>query len=354
MKKEEEHIKSILIVKLSAIGDVVQSLPVLEVVKKNFPDARIDWVVEEDASEIIAGHPYLDRIFISRRKSWQKEILKVRGYPSAVREIRILLRDLRSNKYDVIMDLQGLFKSGIVTGLSKGRRKIGMEGAREGGWLFLTEPPIPVDFKKHAIDRYLKFAQHLKCKPTSWKGRIPISQVDKNRIKQILRSEGLSEKPIIAINPLAKWRTKLWKTDKFAKLSDRIMDELSCNIVLTGSENDRETVETISDMMKGNPINLAGRTSLKELAYLYSRCAVLVSTDTGPMHMACAMGCPVVAIFGPTAPWRTGPYGRGHRIVRTGIQCSPCFKRKCKHVSCMKDIQVDDVFENIKSILLKS
>ena len=137
----------------------------------------------------------------------------------------------------------------------------------------------------------------------------------------------------------------------FAALADRLQYDLSCGIIFTGSENDKAAIEDISGMMKKRPVNLAGKTSLKELAYLYTRCKTLVTTDTGPMHIAAAMGCPVVALFGPTAPWRTGPYGQGHKVIRAGIECSPCFKKKCEHMSCMKDITVESVFNAVENIV---
>jgi len=104
-------------------------------------------------------------------------------------------------------------------------------------------------------------------------------------------------------------------------------------------------------MMKTSALSLAGQTNLKELAYFYSRCKLLITTDTGPMHMAAAMGCPVVALFGPTAPWRTGPYGKGHKVIRADVECSPCFKKRCDHMTCMKEISVERVFEGVKEVL---
>lgn len=345
------EISSILIVKLSAIGDVVHSLPLLEVLRKKFPYARIDWVVEEGASQIIEGHPALDRVIVSRRKSWQKRVLKGAGFSSVIREGAWFLKALRSRKYDLIIDLQGLFKSGVLVGLSKGKRKIGMSGAREGAWLFLNEPPVPVDYEQHAVDRYLKLAEYLECDFSSWKGDISIAESDKILINQVLNTNGLGGRPVIAINPMAGWETKLWEPERFAVLADRLQDDLSCEIIFTGSGHDREIVEGISRMMKKRPINLAGQTSLKELAYLYTRCNVLVTTDTGPMHIAAAMGCRVVALFGPTAPWRTGPYGEGHEVIRAEIECSPCFKKSCGNMTCMKDITVDRVLQGVRSIL---
>ena len=143
--------KSILIVKLSAIGDVVHSLPLLEVLRKNLPEARIDWLVEEEASQIIEGHKDLDRMIVSHRKSWQKRFLRPGQKTALLREIREFIRNLRSVRYDLVIDLQGLFKSGILTGLSRGRRKIGFTGGgKEGSYLFLTEKPHFFDYNKHA------------------------------------------------------------------------------------------------------------------------------------------------------------------------------------------------------------
>ena len=348
------ELSSILIIKLSAIGDVVQALPLLSVLRESFPAARIDWLVEEEAAGIIKGHPAVNRVFISHRKSWQKKILKGMGYGSVVREALGFIKEIRSCRYDLVIDLQGLFKSGILTGLSRGRRKIGLAGAREGGWLFLNERPVEVDAQKHAIDLYLNFAEYLGCRFTSWNGNIPVSQTDKGSIDRLLERDVDKETPRVIINPMAKWKTKLWEPERFALLADRLQDDLSCKVFFTGSGNDRETIEDISRTMKKEPVNLAGRTSLKELAYLFSKSRVLVSTDTGPMHIAAAMGCPVVALFGPTAPWRTGPYGQGHRVIRAEVDCSPCFKKKCDHMRCMKEITVEEVFEAAKDVILKN
>jgi len=342
---------SILIIKLSAIGDVVHSLPFLEVLKENFPDAGIDWVVEEEAFPIIAGHPGLNRVFVSRRKSWQKRILKcATGFSSVSTEVARFLREMRSYKYDLVIDLQGLLRSGVLTGISRGERKIGMAGAREGGWMFLNERPVPVDYNQHAVDRYLKLTEYLGCRPTSWIGRIPVFESDKEWVDNLINTNGLPELPLVAINPVARWETKLWEPAKFAELADRIKNDLRCEVIFTGSKQDMAVVGEIRNKMKEMAVNTAGRTNLKQLAHLYDRCATLVTTDTGPMHMAAAMGCRTVALFGPTAPWRTGPYGRAHKVIRAEVECSPCFKKQCRDMRCMKEITVDRVFEAVKKM----
>jgi 3-deoxy-D-manno-octulosonic-acid transferase/heptosyltransferase-1 len=347
-----ERPDSILIVKLSAIGDVVHTLPLLEVLRTNFPQARIDWVVEEEAGQIIKGHPMLDHVLVSRRKAWQKNIAKPRERTAALHEVLRFIRELRSHKYDLVIDLHGLFKSGILTGLSKAKRKIGFTGGREGSSLFLTERPYYVDYDQHALDRYLRTIDYLGCTMYPWKGDIPVEPSDKDTIENFMLENNLQTKRLVAINPMARWKTKLWEPDRFTLLADIVQKELNLKVVFTGSQQDRVVIDEIVGGMKTIPLDLAGRTTLKALAYLYSKCELLITTDTGPMHMAAAMGCSVVALFGPTAPWRTGPYGKGHRVIREEIECSPCFKKKCDHMSCMKEITVDRVFNTVKDFFL--
>jgi heptosyltransferase-1 len=345
---------NILIVKLSAIGDVVHALPFLEVLKERFPGSRIDWLVEEEASQIIEGHHALEKVIISRRKSWQKKLLKGGHFISVPREICDFLKELRSRNYDLVIDLQGLLKSGILVGLSKGKRKIGMAGSREGAWIFLNEPRVPVIYAQHAIDRYLQMAGHLECDPSSWEGDIPGLESAREFVDQFLKDRGLDQAPLVAVNPVAKWKTKLWKPERFAELADRICQDLGCEAIFTGSLQDRETIKGITERMKKIPIILAGEIGLKELACLYRKSRVLVTTDTGPMHIAAAVGCRVVALFGPTDPVRTGPCGNGHRVVRADAACSPCFKKSCEHMTCMEDIEVERVYQSVREILLEN
>jgi len=348
-----DEIRAILIVKLSAIGDVVHTLPLLEVLRRHFPDARIDWVIEEEASHLIEGHSALDRVIVSRRKLWQRNILGRRSRSETIREVLGFVRELRSEPYDLVIDMQGLLKSGFLTGLARGRRKIGFTWAREGSTLFLSERPYFEDqHHQHAIERYLKAAKILGCDVSSWVGRIPVRQDDEERVAALLDREGLNGDQCAAINPMARWETKLWEPEKFARLADRIQDELGMAVIFTGSREDAPAIDDIRARMKtGRAHNLAGLVGLRELASLYTRCSVLISTDTGPMHIAAAMDCPVVALFGPTAPWRTGPYGTGHKVVRQELACSPCFKKKCDHKSCMKGITVDRVLQGVRERL---
>ena len=157
----------------------------------------------------------------------------------------------------------------------------------------------------------------------------------------------------MAVNPVALWETKLWMEDRFAALADRLVKEQAVDVVFTGGPTDRSVIDGILTRMAMPAANLAGRTSLPVLAAIYRRAALLVTTDTGPMHLAAAVGTPVVALFGPTAPWRTGPFGEGHRVIRTAPPCSPCFKRRCDEhrCRCMKDISVERVHDAVIDLL---
>jgi len=345
-----KHNLDILIIKLSAIGDVVHSLPLLEVLRGRFPDARIDWVIEEAASNIVEGHPDLDELIVFPRKSWLDRCIRKREYINIGKELVTFFKKLRGREYHVVIDLQGLLKSGVLTFFARGSRKIGLNGAREGSSFFVKERVSFPGPDIHALDRYLCVAKHLGAVDPVWNGKIPIYDTDKRYVDDLL--VGLEANcALVAINPMAKWESKLWDLERFACLADVINKNLGATSIFTGSKSDKIAIEKIVAGMTTKALNLAGKTNLKQLAYLYGKCKVVVSTDTGPMHMAAAMGSSVVGIFGPTSPLRTGPYGRKHRVVRVGLPCSPCFKRSCDHMSCMRGITVEQVYDAVKEVI---
>jgi lipopolysaccharide heptosyltransferase II len=178
---------------------------------------------------------------------------------------------------------------------------------------------------------------------------LPVQQVHHRLVEKLLAQHGVKRgKLLVAIHPTAKWETKLWDNDKFSSLADALIQKHGVQVVFTGGRADGKRIQHIISPMKGHATNLSGQMTLKALAALYSRADCVVSTDTGPMHLAAAMGTPVVALFGPTAPWRTGPFGKNHQIICAGLDCSPCFKRKCSTKECMKQIPVEDVLNGIE------
>ncbi|MBT3312764.1 MAG: lipopolysaccharide heptosyltransferase I [Desulfobacterales bacterium] len=346
------EIKNILIVKLSAIGDVIHTLPALTALRKKYPEARITWLVEETASSMIEGHNSLDRVLVSKRKRWLRN-LKSPSWRKSFSEAYNFFKELRDTRYDLILDFQALLKSGVLIAIAKGNRKIGFDKGMEHmehSYLFLNERIAPVDMEIHALKRGLMLLDSIGIYTDEIEYNISVAEHELLEIDNLLKQYGIKQKGLlVAINPVAKWDTKLWSKEKFAQLADRLVEQYEAEIVFTGGPEDFDIVQEIISCMKCDAVNLAGKTTLKTLAALYKKADLLISTDTGPMHLGAAVGAPVVAIFGPTAPWRTGPYGKGHKVIRTELECSPCFKRKCETNECMEMISVQDVFEGIKN-----
>ena len=337
---------NILIVKLSAIGDVIHTLPSLAELRRLYPAAHITWVVEEAAADLVLGHPHLDEVIISRRKSWIKDI-KAGKIAATLREVRTFVRRLRSRRYDLVIDFHGLLKSSMVVFLSGGRRKLGYDSWQELSGLFLNEK-IPEDMNKHAVDRYLDFLRHLGADVGKAEFVLPLTDGTKDQARRLLDEYQLAEKSYIAVNPIAFWETKLWDNGKFAKLADAIRDQLKLDVIFTGN-NGRDAADILS-RMKGKGINLGGKTSLPVLAEIYKSARAVITTDSGPMHLAAAVGTPVIALFGPTDPARTGPYGKGHIVIRANLSCSPCLLKKCPTRECMTAITPEQVYVMVEKI----
>jgi heptosyltransferase-1 len=337
----------ILFVKLSAIGDVVQTLPALEAIKKTFPGSEIDWVVEEAAAGILEGHPLISRLLVSKRKSWARMLRRPSTFVQGIGSIREFLSELRSIPYDIAIDFQGLFKSGVLTGLARAKRKIGFEGTRELSYLFLNERLPAYDIERHALERYLDVARYLGAADPSPACTLPIER-ERIAVRERLSRIAQEWSTLIVINPMARWKSKLWQEEKFAQLADRLISERNALIIFFCSPGDRDAITHIQAGMNRKAVNWAGETTLKELAALASLADIFITTDTGPMHLAAAAGSRVVALFGPTAPWRTGPYGHDHVVVRKDLACSPCYRKTCDdRIQCMEAITVDDVMDRL-------
>ncbi|MGD8561005.1 MAG: lipopolysaccharide heptosyltransferase I [Desulfarculaceae bacterium] len=339
----------ILIVKLSALGDVVQSLPVAMAIRQQLPQAQIDWVVERPSAGLLAGHPALNRVLVSPRH----EILE--GKSKALPMVGRFVRQLRSVRYDAVLDLQGLIKSATVVALSRGGSKIGFKGGKERlASLALNQAQPPFDPNRHALERYLDLLEPLGLeRPAKVEFGLEPSDQDMAQIDRILAEAGhKGGGPLIVLHPVAKWESKLWPVERWAELIN-ILAAQGFSMALSGSPQDKACTSAIICLAGKCPevVNLAGRTDLKQLAALMRSAQAVVATDTGAMHLAAAMGAPVAALFGPTAPWRTGPFGSGHRIQSLALDCSPCFNRRCSDPRCMEQITAEGVAEAVKEML---
>ena len=339
----------ILVVKLSAIGDVIHSLPVLAALKAGLPEATVDWVVGEAAAPLLQGHPMLERVLVYPRRELGRLVSTPWLLHRALLCMAVFSRSLRQVSYDVVVDLQGLFKSALVTALARSGRKTGFSGGREFSSLVLNDRLPPYDPDEHAVDRYLKLAKAVTGHSFAPSFPVPVGENHLRGAGSLLG--GASERGYICLVPGTKWETKQWTAEGFAMVAQLVRDRLGMVPVVVGGGGDRLLASAICNAAVKGVVDLTGKTDLLTLAAVFKGAKAVVSTDTGPMHLAAAMETPVVALFGPTAPWRTGPYGDSHRVLRLGLECSPCFRRQCDNRRCMKGLEARDVFEALHGVL---
>lgn len=335
----------VLIVKLSALGDVVQSLPVAMAIRTQMRDAQVDWLVEKPSAPLLRDHPALNRILVSPRHE------VTQGDGNIFTALTGFGRELRSVTYDAVLDLQGLMKSAMLVALCKAERKIGFKGGKEplAAWP-LTERLDPYDPDRHALERYLDLLEPLGLmRPAHPQFGLEPSQEALGRIDRLV-GERVEGEPLVVLHPVAKWESKLWPFEHWAELARGLAGQ-GVRLALSGSEDDRSVTRAIAGAAGVDVMDLAGRMGLKDLAALLSRADLLVSTDTGVMHLGAALGCPVVALFGPTAHWRTGPYGQGHRVVRLEMDCAPCFKRECDDPRCLSGLDPQKVLAEVREAI---
>lgn len=343
----------ILVVKPSSLGDVIHALPFLKAVKDTFPEAHVDWVISISLAPLLEGHPLIHDLIPLNKDVW-RDITRL---PSTASEIAALYRRIRAHRYDSVVDLQGLLRSGLITGAARAGRKIGFDDAREGSRLFY-DTRIPVNSQMHAVDKYLKAAEALGARPETAEFLLPVDDSAAVRVRDLL---GTVDQYIVIV-PSARWASKRWPPNRFVQLISMV--SLPC--VLTGSEGDAAIAKMITDAVRQFPdpqhdagasgmINLCGKTDIRELIALIAEARAVVSNDSGPLHIAAALDRPTVAIFGPTDPVKTGPYGwqkkSNLKVVRAGAGCSPCREKDCREHTCMERISPVHVYEALKALL---
>ena len=336
----------ILIVKLGAVGDVVHTLPALHSLRKSFPHAFIAWAVERKSMDVITGNPDLDEVIIFERKELQK-IFKRDGLFAAYRFFREFATKLKSYDFNLAIDFQTLFKSGIITYSSGAKRRIGFDKWREVNRLFTNERVKAVS--RHTVDKYLELVDSAGGKPDASPVKIACSSENASYVDGFLNEKKLAERPWVAINPGASWTSKLWPVERFAALCD-ILEESAIPVVVVWGPGEEPLVDAIAGATRSRP-TVAPPTTIKQLACLLERSSLYIGGDTGPMHMAVAMGTPVVGIFGPSDPDRNGPYGEGHVVLQSEIDCIKCWKKRCSSMECMNNVSAEDVAAAVKKIV---
>lgn len=309
----------ILIIKLGALGDVINTLPLAVILKEQL-SARIHWLVAPLSYPLLQRHPAVDHPILFDRRD-------------GIKALGSILKQLRDHPFDLVLDLQRILKSGFFCLAARGKRKIGFDRRRckELTWLLPFERIPPSDPHAHMVDQYLAFARFLGLStvPVVW-------QIE----AQGRRPDGLPPE-FIALNIGATKPANRWTAKGFSTLAELIAEHFLLPCVLTGGPEDSPMAEKIQRLAGGNVVNLVGRTTLPELVRVIDAASAVVTCDTGPMHLAVALGRRVVALFGPSDHRRTGPY-KG-RVLRSRLSCAPCNRKSCAAPECMDAICPEEV-----------
>jgi lipopolysaccharide heptosyltransferase I len=338
----------ILILKPSSLGDVIHALPVLRLLKSRLPQSEIYWWVDNRLKCLLVEDRDLTGIIPFDRERW--------GSPFRWGEMFSSLQLLRSKRFDCAIDLQGLARSGIFAWLSNSALTIGLdngrEGSREGARAFYDLTPPPATPGTHAVDRYLAVLPLLHLPPHGtfeWLPKRP------EIASQIQQKWNPAPGPWIVLLPGARWDNKRWPVGHFVELASLMRGMDALNFVILGGAGERAAGETIARENPGRCLNLAGQTTLWEMIEWMRRARLVICGDTGPMHAAAALGTPVIALFGPTNPLKTGPYGKPGSVLHIHtLPCVPCMRSSCHYAvprACLINLTPSDVYARVRQEL---
>ena len=335
MRREPNHIA---IIKPSALGDIVHSLPVLSALRRRFPAARITWVVNRAYQSLLDGHPHLDATLPFDRSG---------SLLQGTWRFAKLLGRLRRERFDLVIDLQGLLRSGIMTWATRAATRIGLADAREGARWFYTDM-VDTGFVEHAVDRYWRVAEELGCDGDR-SFHVNIKQKDRQHMLGHLAD---CPRPWMMVGVGARWVTKRWPPEHFAELLRIAQQEYGGTVFFVGSKEDEPLARRAVIQLPGHARLLTGRTTLSELAAVLSLADVMVANDTGPLHLAAALGRPVIAPYTCTQAGRTGPYGQLQHAFETDVWCGGSLVRTCRRLECMTDLTPARLWPALSNILL--
>ena len=336
----------ILVVRRSSLGDIVVTLPFLVALRRRYPQAHIAWLVEKHLADLVRGHECLDEVITVRDYS-------ARRWLQFLWESRRVGRQLAARHFDWVLDLQGRMKSALLCWYSRAPRRVGFSDGFWGlpGWRMLTEtvlcpPGTP------AVPRSLLMAHYLGAPPEPVEFRYPVLPEARTWAEVFLAERGLADQPLAALVLGASQPNKCWPPDYFAELVQALRRSGQAEPVLIGGRGEREREAQVLAALDRPVASAVGRTSLPQLAALLARTRVVVAGDTGGLHVAAALGRPVVGLYGPTSPVLSGPYGAQHRVLWDQPACGPCHRRPtCEAFDCMRALTPARVARAVEEIL---
>jgi lipopolysaccharide heptosyltransferase I len=332
----------VCLIKPSSLGDVVHALPVLSALRSLWPDAHLAWVVNRGLRGLLDGHPELDEVIPFDRST-------ARLNPRGITSISRFLLDLRRQRFDLVVDLQGLLRSGVMAGATGAPVRVGLADAREGSRHFATHLVPSPGPDSHAVDRLLKVAEGFGADVSRPRFRVAIGPADVHWAREAMAT---LPGPRLAVNVGARWLTKRWPPEHFAAVARRAAGERGAGLVVVGAPDDRPLVDAFRVALGPiEVIDLCGRTTLPQLAAVATEVDVFLSNDTGPLHLAAATGSRVVGVYTCTSPARTGPYGANAVAVKSCVWCAPSFVRTCPRLECMAELTPERVWRAVEAQL---
>lgn len=329
-----EQYQKILVILKGSIGDVTRGLPIAKALRDFCPNAQIDWVVEPKSALVVKENPYLSNVILFDR-------------PKGLKAFLPLLLKLRAERYDLVLDMQRHFKSGITSFATGAKRRIGFhrKNSKEFNWIFNTEtiPYLSEDVSK--LTHYLGFLTQLGVRHNA--DDLDFGLHGMNFSEQIVETVGKISGRSVGFVLGSSWSNKDWPVSGYVELAQRFINETSCEILLIGDPTQRSIAGKIVDALRSERIHdFVGKTSLKDACYLLKSAEVLIGPDSGPGHIAAAFKTPYVTLFGPTPPERVVPHGMEDLTVRASLGCMPCYKKGCQGLDklCMRLISVDAVW----------
>lgn len=314
------HFNRILVVKLSSFGDLFHVLPAVHNLKVGC-GASVTWVTQPEYVALVECFKDVDRVIAFPRRN------TLARFPA-------FARALRDTEYDLVADFQGLLKSAMVTRMARSYRRIGPSFQREGSRFFYSTIAGPRDRTRHAVEECLDIVKTLgvAAMPPEFPVMFPRVPLD-------------APCPRVALFPCSRWPSKNWPPERFSEVARGLQKEAGATIFAMGAEEDAPSCARIERETGGLVRNLCGQYGLVQTGGLLAEMDLIISNDSGPIHMAAAIGTPVLALFGPTDPRRTGPYGASHRVIQSDEECAPCYRRICRQANgnCMAGIAVRTV-----------
>ena len=337
-----DNVNRILIVNVNWLGDVLFTTPLIKMIRRSFPSSFIACMVVPRCKEVLEDNAHIDHIII------YDEDGRHSGFFGKLR----LIRELRAKHFDTAILLHRSFTRALVTFLSGIRTRIGYNTKNRA--LLLTKAIKQPPASTHKIEYFLNIGRSMGLDSEDKDYKFFVNDKERFNIEEFLKKSGINKKDkLVVLNPGGNWLPKRWPKERFAQLSDRLRKELKVKTVITGAPKDIHLGNDIVSLSEATPVNACGRTSIKKLGALMERADLVISSDSGPMHLALSVGSSVITLFGPTSDTVTGPYGSGNYIIlRKDIGCDiPCYNFACRDYKCMKAITVDDVFKKAKEIL---